>query len=329
MVNLKKRMMTNFRTNIMDTIIKVIAGASLLLLLTIPRYGYAQQDPMYTQYMFNTQTINPAYAGSWESFGFLALSRLQWVGINGAPVTNTFSFQAPTRNYMFGYGLNLIHDKIGLTNRFGVFGDYSYAIEFNNNTKLRMGLKAGFTSLSHNLNAHTLYPDDVADPMFQGVLERRFLPNFGVGLFLDNDRYYIGLSSPKLINNRIEDSSVNYSAYAEFRHFFFITGYVFDITNNVKFKPTFLVKATFGAPVEADVSANLLFNEKFWLGAMYRTGDAVGFIAQWLFDDRLRVGYAYDYSISQLRGMHFNTHELMVSYELRIIKQAIVSPRYF
>jgi len=308
---------------------RIIAGIALIMLMAIPRLSFAQQDPMYTQYMFNTQTINPAYAGSWESIGFLVLSRLQWAGIDGAPVTNTFSFQAPTQSYKFGYGVNLIHDKIGQTSRFGVFGDYSYVIGFNNRTRLRMGLKAGFTNLSHDLNAHTLYPDDVPDPLFQGTLERRFLPNFGVGVLLNNERYYVGLSSPKLINNRIEDSSANYSAYAEFRHFFFIAGYVFDMSKNIKFKPTFLLKATTGAPVEADISANFLFNERFWIGAMYRTGDAVGIIAQWLFQDRLRIGYAYDYSISQLQGMHFNTHELMVSFELRLVKQRIVSPRYF
>lgn len=321
--------MTYYRTEIMRWVKRILAGIALMMLLSIPRSGFAQQDPMYTQYMFNTQTINPAYAGSWESFGFLALSRLQWIGIDGAPITNTFSFQAPTRSYRFGYGINLVHDKIGYTNRLGVFGDYSYVISFNNRTKLRMGLKAGFTSLSHDLNAHTLYPDNQPDPLFQGEIERRLLPNFGVGVLLDNDRYYVGLSSPKLINNQIENSNTNYSAFAEFRHFFLIGGYVFDVNDYVKFKPTFLVKATLGAPVEADISANFLFNEKFWIGAMYRTGDAVGVIAQWVFQERLRIGYAYDYSISQLRGLHFNTHELMVSFELRLVKQRIVSPRYF
>ena len=313
----------------MGTIKKAITATSLFLLLTIPQIGFSQQDPMYTQYMFNTQTINPAYAGSWGSFGFLVLNRWQWIGIENAPVTNTLSFQAPTRSLKFGYGLNLVHDKVGLENRLSLFGDYSYVIDFNSATSLRMGLKAGFTNYSHNLNDHTLYPGESPDPMFQGTIERRFLPNFGVGFLLDNDKYYVGISTPKLINNKIESNAVNNSSYAEFRHFFLIAGYVFDLSESIKFKPTFLTKATIGAPVEVDLSANFLFKEKMWLGAMYRTGDAVGFIAQWVFDDRLRVGYAYDYSISQLRGLHFNTHEIMVSYELRIVKQAIVSPRYF
>jgi type IX secretion system PorP/SprF family membrane protein len=328
-MNSKHKTMINYRIQIKNMIKKIAISVFLIMLITIPRLGFGQQDPMYTQYMFNTQTINPAYAGSWESFGFLVLSRLQWIGIDGAPVTNTFSFQAPTRSYKFGYGINLVHDKIGYTNRLGLFGDYSYVIGFNNRTKLRMGLKAGFTSLSHNLNAHTLYPDDEPDPLFQGAIKRRLLPNFGVGILLDNERFYVGISSPKLINNQIDDSYTNYSAFAEFRHFFFIAGYVFDVNRYIKFKPTFLLKATMGAPVEADISANFLFNEKFWLGGMYRTGDAVGIIAQWVFHDRLRIGYAYDYSISQLQGLHFNTHELMVSFELRLVKQRIVSPRYF
>lgn len=308
---------------------KVLVLTFMLCFTALPRLAFGQQDPMYTQYMFNTQTINPAYAGSWGSFGFLVLSRMQWVGIDNAPLTNTFSFQAPTKNLKFGYGINLIQDRVGHENRLGLFADYSYAIDFDNNRFLRFGLKAGFTNYSNNLNAYTLYPNDSNDPLYIGYKHSLFMPNFGVGLHYDSERFYIGVSSPKLLNNKIENSDVNYSGYAEFRHFFLSSGFVFNVYDNIKFKPTFLAKLTSGAPVEFDFSANFLFNEKMWLGAMYRTGDAVGAIAQWIFDNGLRVGYAYDFSISQLRGMHFNTHEIMLSYELQIVKQAIVSPRYF
>jgi type IX secretion system PorP/SprF family membrane protein len=308
---------------------KISSGLVILFFLVTSKFAFSQQDPMYTQYMFNTQVINPAYAGSWESFGFLALSRLQWVGFKDSPRTNMLSFQAPTRKLKVAFGLNLVQDKVGFEKRFGVFGDYSYKISFNENTSLRMGIKAGFTNYSHNLSQHTLPDGTDFDPLFQGDVEQRFIPNVGVGFLLSSQKYYLGLSSPKLLNSKIQFSSTNYSVFAEFRHFFLIGGYVFPIYEKLKFKPSFLAKATLGSPLEVDLSANFLFNEKVWIGAMYRTGDSFGFLAQWVFDNNLRIGYSYDITTTQLKNYHSNTHEIMISYELNFVKETIVSPRYF
>jgi type IX secretion system PorP/SprF family membrane protein len=304
-------------------------GIMVLVFLVASKIVSGQQDPMYTQYMFNTQTINPAYAGSWKTVGFLALSRMQWVGIDQAPSTQTFSFQMPLRNKNIGIGLNVISDRIGLEKRLSLFADYSYNINFAGLTSLRMGLKGGFSNYSHNLTNHDLYPDGISDPSFQADIEHRFLPNVGVGLLLENPSYYVGISVPKVINSQYETNGNNFSISGELRHFFFIAGYIRELTPDLKFKPTMLVKATIGAPFQVDFSANFLLKERFWLGAMYRTGDSFGFIAQWIIDKNLRLGYAIDFTTSNLRNYHYNTHEVMISYELRIVKQRIISPRYF
>jgi type IX secretion system PorP/SprF family membrane protein len=301
----------------------------ITLFLVASKIVSGQQDPMYTQYMFNTQTINPAYAGSWQTVGFQVLSRMQWIGITDAPSTQTFSFQMPLTNKNIGIGLNLVNDKIGLEKRLSLFADYSYKIKINNSASLRMGIKGGFSNYRHNLKDHALYPDGIVDPSFLGDVEHRFLPNIGAGLLLEHPAYYAGISVPKIVNSQYETNSNDLSVTGELRHFFFIAGYIRELSPDIKFKPTMLVKATIGAPVEVDLTANVLLKEQFWLGAMYRTGDSFGFIAQWIIDKNLRLGYAIDLSTTNLKNHHYNTHEVMISYELRIIKQRIISPRYF
>jgi len=300
-----------------------------LAMLMVINTSFAQQDPMYTQYMFNTQTINPAYAGTWESLGFLVLGRQQWVGFEGAPQTYTFSFQAPMRNEKVALGLNLISDKVGLEKRFGMFADYSYLVRMNFKTNLRLGLKGGFTNYSNNLQAYQLYPNGLNDPLFQGEIDTKFMPNFGIGAFLYNKNYYVGFSIPKIVYNEPKNNYNNYSVQAELRHYFLIAGVVLDINEYLAFKPTFLSKVTMGAPVEFDFSANFLLKERLWLGAMYRTGDSFGFIAQWVFNRKLRIGYAVDFTTTKLQNHHNGSHEIMVSYELKFLKEKVVSPRYF
>lgn len=315
--------------NKMKTIIKVAKNTIFLLILLASNTVSAQQEPMYTQYMFNTQVVNPAYAGTWNSIGFMALARNQWTGWDGAPKTYTFGMQAPLRNEKIALGLNVMSDEIGFEKRFSMFGDYSYQIPLSEKTNLNLGLKAGFTNYSHNLSDYTLYPDGVSDPRFQGEIDTKWMPNFGVGAYVYNPKYYIGLSVPKMIENDFEDNTGNYSVEAELRHFYLIGGMVFDMGENVKFKPTGLVKATLGAPVQFDITANFLLREKIWLGAMYRTGNSAGFIAQWIFNHNLRIGYGIDFSLNSLGAHHNGTHEIMISYEIRSLVERVVSPRYF
>lgn len=315
------------------TIIKIFG--ILLLIAGMGLKSNAQQDPMYTQYMFNIQTINPAYTGTWESLSFMVLARQQWAGLEGAPETYSFSMQAPLRNERVALGLNLINDKVGLERRFYMFGDYSYLVPVSEKSSLRLGLKGGFTNYSNNLSLYqTNAPGSgVVDNAFVGEIDQKFMPNFGVGAFLSSQRYFVGLAVPKIISNDFDNNINNFTISSEIQHYFFMAGMVFDLNENVKFKPTMFTKATFssefGAPVQLDLTANFLIKEKFWLGAMYRTGDSFGFIAQWIIDRKLRIGYAYDYTTTNLRKHENGSHEVMISYELKFLKEKFVSPRYF
>jgi type IX secretion system PorP/SprF family membrane protein len=309
--------------------LNIVKGLVVLVLLLAVNIAKAQQDPMYTQYNFNTQTINPAYAGTWDNMGFLVLGRHQWVGMGGAPKTYTFSMQTPTKFKNVALGLNLVSDKVGLEKRTLLNFDYSYRLRVSEESYLRLGIKAGVTNYMNNLTEYTGYPGDPSDPMFMGDIDVKFMPNFGVGGFLYSDDYYIGLSLPKIIQNEFNNNYNNYSTWSELRHFFLIAGYVFDLSQDIKFKPTFLTKATWGAPVEFDLTANFLLRDKVWLGAMYRTGDSFGFIAQWIFDNQLRVGYSIDFTTTRLQHYHNGTHELMISYELSSLRRIWSTPRMF
>jgi type IX secretion system PorP/SprF family membrane protein len=290
--------------------------------------SFGQQDPDYTQYMFNQQSMNPAYVGSWESIGFMALNRKQWVGFDGSPSTQTFAFQTPLQRENIGLGLSVVNDQIGYEKKFSVSADYSYRLKLNDDLSLRLGMKAGFTNYSNDLTKYQLDSHNQPDQMFQGEIDQKFMPNVGIGAFLHSKKFYLGLSVPKLINNEFR-SNENFSTYAEMRHFFLSGGYVFDLGENVKFKPTFLAKATLGSPLQLDLSGNFLIKEKFWLGAMLRTGDAYGFIAQWVFNKKLRIGYAIDFTTTNMRNYQDGVHEIMISYELTFLKTRIPSPRYF
>ena len=310
--------------------LNIIKGLGILAIVIAAYTSNAQQDPMYTQYMFNTQTINPAYAGTWESVGFMVLGRHQWTGFDGAPETYTFTMQAPLKNERVALGANIISDKIGFVKRLYLFADYSYLVPLSEKTNLRLGLKGGFTNYSHDLNDHTII--DPEDPDFMGNVNS-WKPNFGVGAYLYGKKAYLGLSIPRIINSDFEAEEEDFKIEGQLRHYFLSAGMVFDLGENIKFKPTALTKASFtsetGTPLQLDLSGNFLIKEKFWLGAMWRSGDSYGVIAQFLFADKLRVGYAIDFPTTNLKNHAKQTHEIMVSYELRFKKEEVVSPRYF
>jgi type IX secretion system PorP/SprF family membrane protein len=287
--------------------------------------GVAQQLPQFTQYMYNTISINPAYAGSRETLSIVGLHRSQWVGLQGGPTTQTLSVHTPLRNEKIGLGLSFINDKLGYENFSYLYGDFSYTIKVGVNTKLAFGLKAGFTS-------YGLDPDYQAsqtnDPVIFGY-ENRWKPNIGTGAFLHTPKWYIGLSAPRILNT-------DYNGGEEFQSlerisYYFTGGYVFDLSETTKFKPAMLLKATNGAPLSFDLTANFLFNEKFWIGGSYRINDraaAIGGIADFQVSKQLRIGYAYEYPMSDLRAYTSGTHEVLLMFEIFNSKR-IKSPRYF
>ncbi len=284
--------------------------------------GKAQQLPQFTQYMYNTISINPAYAGSRETLNATLLHRNQWAGIDGNPRTNTFSIHSPLKNKKIGLGLSYINDKLGFESTNYIYGDFSYSVNLTHQVKMSLGLKAGVTN--YNLNN----PDNT-DPFFNSNFNT-WDPNFGAGIFVGSNRWYLGLSSPRVLNTDLNRSD-EFSA-VERNSYYAIGGLVFDMTENIKFKPTVITKFTNGAPVTYDLTANFLFNEKLWLGASYRFNDASNFGAMidYQVTRDIRVGYAYDLPTSTFSPYTGGTHEIILIYELfQRYKGGIKSPRYF
>lgn len=286
----------------------------------------AQQDPMFTQYMFNTLAVNPGYAGSRGALNVTGLYRNQWVGIDGAPTTQTFFAHTPFLSKNMAVGISVVNDKIGPINQTMMYGDYSYTIKVTESSKLAFGLKAGVNIIRGNLSSIDLTEQN--DQSFATNIDYKPLPNFGFGMYYHSDRWYLGLSTPKLLENKIE-STVDYTKLSEKRHYFLIAGYVVDVSENIKFKPTALTKVTIGAPVSIDLTATFLFKEKLWLGVGHRINDSFSALMELQLNDQLRVGYAYDYTISKLSHYNFGTHEIMLSYDFIYRKDKILSPRYF
>lgn len=288
----------------------------------------AQQDPQFTQYMFNLLALNPAYAGSSDRLSIKALTRHQWVGFEGAPTTQTLTAHAPIVNESLCIGGTIMRDAHGPVTQYGFMADVAYRI-FMGDSKLAFGLKGGLNLFQGRFAE--LNPLTAGDQVFQQNVNSKLDPQFGFGMMWYGDRHYLGLSTPKLLRSEFfeTDSLAFVSEPGQRAHWFLSGGYVFDMGIYHKFKPTFLVKAVQGAPVSFDLSANFLFYEKFWLGAMYRHQDAVGLLAQYNITDDLSVGYAYDYPLSPLRNYSGGSHEIMLGYLLGKPVKGIRSPRYF
>jgi type IX secretion system PorP/SprF family membrane protein len=286
----------------------------------------AQQDPLYSQYMFNTLAFNPAYAGSGDVFTVMALSRHQWVGFEGAPATQTILAHSPLRSQNLALGLSVINDKLGPTRQTGVFADFAYRIRTGESSRLAFGLKGGFNSFRADLAGLSTVDPDQANVDIQG----KMLPNFGFGLFWQTPLAYVGVSAPKLLENEtVEATNGLLTTGSEERHYFVMGGYVMDLGRDLKFKPSFMARLVAGAPLSLDVNANFLLRERIWFGAMYRLGNSFGLLGQYQVNDQLRIGYAFDLATTKLGAYNAGTHELMLSYDLRFIKGRTISPRYF
>ena len=286
----------------------------------------AQQDPMFTQYMHNPVSINPAYAGSRGTLNIVGMHRQQWVGIDGAPKTLALSINSPFIKYNVGIGFTLLYDQLGPTKQTGLFGDYSYHLKIKNKTKLALGLKAGISIIEKDLNNLIHYNED--DYLAMNGYQKLYLPNFGLGTYLYSDRYYLGLSIPKLLQNSLSDNS-NTLVSKEKRHYFVTGGVVFDMTENIKFKPSTTLRIVKGSPVSTELSLAVLLQERLWFGAMYRLGDALGALVKIDLSKELSIGYSYDYTLSKLGVYSQGTHEIYISFDFVRKGRKILSPRYF
>jgi type IX secretion system PorP/SprF family membrane protein len=294
------------------------------VLLLMAKEINAQQQAMYTQYMFNGLAINPAYAGSHETLSLTTLLREQWLNIEGAPSTQTVSLHAPIERKKIALGLLLMNDRIGVINQSGVYGSYAYKINFQDKGTLSMGISAGFSYYDAAFSQVA-----VNDPSFTNNDVNEFHPNVGLGFYYYTNSYFAGISSPQILETTFNrDSKDSDSRFR--RHYFFTAGKVFDIDPDVKLKSSVLLKVVEGAPSALDLNASVLLQEVLWLGLSYRSFDSFNGILRIQFNPAFQIGYGYDFiTTSELSRINGGSHELMLNYRFRFSKKRVLTPRYF
>lgn len=286
----------------------------------------AQQDPQYTQYMYNTLSVNSAYAGSLGHLAITGIYRTQWVGLEGAPNTQSFTLDTPVAKNV-GLGLSIVNEEIGPSEEQYIDANFSYTIQSGQTHKLSFGIKGGGRVINIDWTKGSHREPDV---QFRENITNKFLPVVGAGLYWHGERDYIGVAVPNFMTrerydyDEIADDLVN-----ERMHVYLIGGIVFDLSAHTKFKPAVLVKYVAGAPLIADFSANFMFNNVFTLGASYRTGDSVSAMASLQITPQFLVAYAYDYTTTELQTYNSGTHEIMLRFELVSRKKGLKSPRFF
>jgi type IX secretion system PorP/SprF family membrane protein len=288
---------------------------------------YAQQDAQFTQYMYNTIAINPAYAGSRGALSIFGLYRTQWAGLDGAPQTSTFSINTPLNNSRLGIGASLINDKIGPANENSLSVVLSYTVQTSADFKLSFGIKG--TADLFNLDINKLNPQDQGDPQFQDV-NNKFSPNAGAGVYWHSDKAYVGLSVPDFIEtSRYDDNDI--VIYKDKINYYLMGGYVFNLDQYeyYKFKPAVLAKMVEGTPLQVDISANFIFIDRFVIGAAYRWSASVSAMAGFQITDGLYIGYGYDRETTKLNNYNSGSHELFLRYEFISGKNKITTPRFF
>jgi type IX secretion system PorP/SprF family membrane protein len=302
-----------------------------LALLFLCVVGYAQQDAQFTQYMYNTINVNPAYAGSRETMSMFILHRTQWVGLDGAPLTNTASIHTPINGSNIGIGMSIVSDKIGPSEENNIAIDFSYTIPTSDRYKLSFGLKASANLLNIDFNKLNKY--DKNDYSFDTNIDNKFSPNIGVGVYFHSDNTYIGLSAPNLLEtkhfDRYSSTGANSHVAKERIHYYLIAGHVFDLSDGVKFKPSVLTKMVEGAPLQVDLSGNFLINKKFMAGVAYRWSAAVSAMVGFQISNSWFVGYGYDLETTKLSNYNSGSHEIFLRYELFNKYDRIITPRFF
>lgn len=282
----------------------------ILGLIALNQNVFAQQRPVFSQYMFNGLVLNPAYAGNQPQTSISLLHRDQWVNVEGAPKTSSLIAHSAIKNRPVGVGLLVSRDKIGVHDDYSIYASYAYKLNIGIGT-LSLGLQAGFNYMvSDFTQVSTFNPDD---PLFYGTVTR-FSPNFGTGAFFSNKTSYAGISIPYLINNEVYDREDYISEAKEARYYFITGGHIFQLSPGVKIKPSGLIRVTEGQPMGIDLNTNVFLQEILNIGASYRSGDSVILLFEMLLNRNLSVGYAYDHTLSRIRNYTDGTHEFMLTY---------------
>lgn len=306
-----------------DSVQKVVI---IVFLLFGMLKAHAQADPQYTQYMYNTIQVNPAYAGSRGVLSVFGMNRTQWIGLDGAPNTTSLSLQTPLGNSRLGLGFSFVNDRIGAMDENNVSVDLSYTIDISAQFKLSFGLKGTANLLNVDYEKLSIYHQ--SDPVFAQNINNQFSPNIGAGLYLHSQKSYMGISIPNFLEIDRYDDSI-YATMKQRKNLYFIGGHVFDLSPSVQFKPAVMAKVISGAPLQLDVSANFLLIEKVVLGAAYRWDAAVSGLVGFQISDGLFVGYSYDAETTQLARYNSGSHEIFLRFELFNRFNRITSPRFF
>ena len=313
----------------------------VVLLILMAQVSFGQQDPQYTQYMYNTQVINPGYVGSKMHTSIGLLGRSQWVNFDGAPQTGTLTYSTPLGQLEnMGIGFSLVHDQIGPSVETNLTVDYAYNLRVNARGQLAFGLKAGIDVLNVDFSKLNI-PDEGQGDIFEVNIDNKLQPQVGLGAYYFTDKFYAGLSLPNILKTKHFDSNsidaivsgqsgnLGATTAAEELHWFFISGYVFDLNPNLKFKPATMVKVVKGAPVQWDLSANFLIQEKITLGTSYRLNAALSAMAGFQVNDGLFIGVGYDYQTTALETYSDGSYEVMFRFDVFNSVERIIAPRFF
>lgn len=302
----------------------------LAVLAVMSNEALAQNQPMFTQYMFNEVYINPAYAGSRDNLSVTALRRMQWVGIDGAPTTNTLTAHAPVMGKRIGVGLTVVNDQIAVTKQTGVYASGAYRLPMPKGT-LSFGLQLGL--LSHIERLADVTTSTAGDDQFIANTDRVLVPNFGFGTFYKSENWYAGLSIPRMMENNVTASASATDVKNKVRlgswHYFLTGGLVKSINSSMRVRPNAMIKIAGGAPVEVDLSCDVVFHDKIWAGLAYRTGDAASLLLGGWITPQLRIGYSYDYTLSALQRFNSGSHEIMLGYDFSFKADKLMTPRFF
>ncbi len=308
--------------------IGLIILLSVLSVIVTDRSVFAQQHPLFSHYMFNGLYVNPAYAGSKDFVSSTLIARKQWAGIEGAPSTQIASIHAPLANRRIGLGAVISNDRIGVTNETDFYLSYAWHMPLNTG-KLSLGLSGGFSYFKSQLSDLEVWDPD--DPVYDNNSISNILPNFGAGIYYYSQLFYAGLSVPQLLSYD-PDQPVHIemdNVHKVTRHYYLTSGVILATRGEVKFRPSFMLKYAANAPLQFDINLNLLISDIIWVGASYRSDDAVSLLLEFQVNKKLRVGYAYDMTLSEIRNYSSGSHEIVLGYDFGFNVLKMKTPRYF
>ncbi len=303
----------------------------IIMLVLISCTSFAQQDPVFTHYMFNKLAVNPGYTGSRDVLATDLLYRKQWVNINGSPQTFSFTGHSPVKNKHLGLGIYAYRDAIGPSIDQGAMASFAYKVLFPK-SKLAFGINAGFKN--YYIDRSKLNPKDVNDLSIQNQMENKFVFDVDFGVYYYAKNYFSGISTKHLLQNKMDINTLKdgtSSFTKSVRHYYFMSGFVYPVSREVTFRPSFLVKYVQHAPLQADVNLSLLLNNLIWFGLSYRTDKALSLLLDFNLTKQLHLGYSYDIWFNQLLGYNKGSHEIRIGYDFNLykIRNRMLSPRYF